>query len=37
MLSLATEQLRTELAWTEQVVREFPHRERARNPRYEPK
>jgi DNA-binding PadR family transcriptional regulator len=37
MLSLAIEQLRTELAWTEQVVREFPHRERARNPRYEPK
>jgi DNA-binding PadR family transcriptional regulator len=37
MLSLATEQLRTELAWLEQLGREFPRRAPARNPEYEAK
>ena len=37
MLSLAIEQLRTELAWAEQVGHEFPRREPAHNPAYESK
>jgi DNA-binding PadR family transcriptional regulator len=37
MLSLALDQLRTELAWAEQVSREFPRREPAHNPAYEVK
>lgn len=37
MLSLSIEQLRTELAWAEQVAHEFPRRGPARNPAYEAK
>jgi DNA-binding PadR family transcriptional regulator len=35
MLSLVLEQLRTELAWLDQVAREFPRCAAARNPVYE--
>jgi len=35
MLNLNLEQLRTELAWLDQVEREFPRRAAARNPVYE--